>query len=101
MYFCRTAWQKLRPLARKSATHLYRNVGPVRTMSSGVPGGSGDNIIYFLLCGGSFAASVFYVYKTVNSDQARFHDRLSEISARPKVEWEPKPWPPKGSEEEE
>ncbi|KAJ8382612.1 hypothetical protein SKAU_G00033900 [Synaphobranchus kaupii] len=101
MYHCRTAWQKLGPLARKSATHLSRNVGPVRTMSSGLPGGSGENIMYVLLCGGSLAASVFYTYKTVTSDHARFNNRVSEINARPKVDWEPKPWPPKSSEEEE
>lgn len=33
--------------------------------------------------------------KTVSSDSERFNDRVAEIKARPKVEWVPKPWPPK------
>ncbi|XP_036407657.1 protein MGARP-like isoform X4 [Megalops cyprinoides] len=101
MYLCRAAWQKLGPLTRKSVTQLSRNVIPMRTMSSGVPGGSGQNIVYFLLCGGSLAAAVTYAYKTVTSDHERFNDRVSEIRARPKTEWQPKPWPPKGEGEEE
>ena len=35
------------------------------------------------------------VYTTLSTDQARFDDRVSEIQARPKTEWVPKPWPPK------
>lgn len=34
-------------------------------------------------------------YSTVSTDGARFDDRIAEIKARPKKEWEPKPWPPK------
>uniref|UniRef100_A0A672YW71 Uncharacterized protein n=1 Tax=Sphaeramia orbicularis TaxID=375764 RepID=A0A672YW71_9TELE len=51
---------------------------------SSLPGGSGENIVYAILCGGAVS--------TVTSDQARFNERIAEINARPKSEWEPKPW---------
>ncbi|KAG8003780.1 hypothetical protein GBF38_007754, partial [Nibea albiflora] len=66
-----------------------------RSMSS-VPGGSGENIVYALLCGGAFVGAVSYAVKTVNDDGIRFNGRVAEIKARPKSEWKPKPWPPKG-----
>ncbi|XP_046907936.1 protein MGARP isoform X4 [Hypomesus transpacificus] len=103
MFFCRAAWQRFGPLARKTAYRLSRDVVPRRQMSS-IPGGTGENIIYALLCGGAFAGSVTYAYSTVTSDHERFNDRVAEINARPKTEWTPKPWPPKsrdGEEEEE
>ncbi|XP_069046062.1 protein MGARP-like [Lepisosteus oculatus] len=95
MVLCRAAWRKLAPLARMSVSAFSRNV-PARQMSSGgVPGSSGTNLIYILLCGGSFTGAIYYSYKTLTSDKARFHDRVNEISTRPKDEWTPKPWPPK------
>ncbi|KAI9541468.1 hypothetical protein NQZ68_029837 [Dissostichus eleginoides] len=72
-----------------------------RRQMSSIPGGSGENILYSLLCGGALVASVAYAYSTVSSDGDRFNDRISEIKARPKTEWVPKPWPPKTGEEEE
>ncbi|MEQ2196192.1 hypothetical protein XENOCAPTIV_026009, partial [Xenoophorus captivus] len=66
-----------------------------RSMSS-VPGGSGENILYTVLCGGAFVAALSYGYMTVTSDQARFSERIDQIRARPKADWTPKPWPPKG-----
>ncbi|KAI1883738.1 hypothetical protein AGOR_G00234640 [Albula goreensis] len=102
MYLCRSAWQKLGPLARKTATHFARNVGPKRTMSSGFPSGdSGQNIFFVILCGGSLAASLTYAVGTVKSNQERYSERIEQLKARPKKEWEPKPWPPKGSDEDE
>lgn len=145
---------------------------------SSVPGGSGENIVYALLCGGAFVGAVTYVsciihhhfsfnvsndghgfkwvsvlkhfrgrtmtlnvkrftktnelifkmifffngvlevnalwytcigtkishwwfflslqaFNTVSSDSTRFNERIAELKARPKMEWVPKPWPPK------
>ncbi|XP_031442655.1 protein MGARP isoform X5 [Clupea harengus] len=105
MSLCRAALQRCGPMARHFLTnspfsHLNRNVVSRRTMSS-VPGGSGENIAYFLLCGGALAASVAYTYSTVTSDHARFMDRVTDIQSRPKDEWKPKPWPPKSRDEDE
>ncbi|XP_031653699.1 protein MGARP isoform X5 [Oncorhynchus kisutch] len=97
MFLCRTAWQRCGHLTRKSAYQLSRDVLPRRQMSS-LPGGTGDNIIYALLCGGAFAGAVAYTYSTVTTDHARFTDRVADINARPKTEWVPKPWPPKSEE---
>ncbi|XP_026112379.1 protein MGARP isoform X1 [Carassius auratus] len=99
MFGCRAAWQRCVPLARQSLSraHLDRNVVPRRLMSS-VPGGSGQNIFYVVLCGGAFAGALAYACKTVSADQARFVERVSEINARPKSDWKPKAWPPKGGE---
>ncbi|XP_058860842.1 protein MGARP [Acipenser ruthenus] len=86
MYICRAAWQKCALLARNAAA-------PVRHMSSGgTPGSAGDNLMYIILCGGSFAGAGYYVYKTLTTDSARFQDRVTEINSRPKSEWTPKPW---------
>ncbi|XP_035505453.1 uncharacterized protein mgarpa isoform X3 [Scophthalmus maximus] len=100
MFSCRAAWQRCGPFARRAAYGLPRDVVQRRSMSS-LPGGSGENIVYALLCGGAFVASVAYTYSTVSSDAARYNDRLTEINARPKTEWVPKPWPPKSKDDEE
>ncbi|KAM6952848.1 uncharacterized protein mgarpa isoform 4-T4 [Lycodopsis pacificus] len=100
MFSCRAAWQRCGPLARRAAYRLPRDVVQRRPMSS-VPGGSGENILYTLLCGGAFVGAVSYAYTTVSTDSARFDDRIAELNARPKVEWVPKPWPPKSRDEEE
>ncbi|XP_034546611.1 protein MGARP isoform X4 [Notolabrus celidotus] len=100
MFSCRAAWQRCGPLARRAANRLPRDAVQRRQMSS-IPGGSGENIVYALLCGGAFAGAISYVYSTVSSDSARFNERVAEIKARPKTEWVPKPWPPKRDEEEE
>ncbi|XP_064829909.1 uncharacterized protein LOC135545882 isoform X4 [Oncorhynchus masou masou] len=100
MFLCRAAWQRYGPLARKVAQQLSRDVLPRRQMSS-VPGGTGDNIVYALLCGGAFAGAIAYTYSTVTTDHARFNDRVADINARPKTVWSPKPWPPKSRDEEE
>ncbi|XP_036933944.1 uncharacterized protein si:ch211-235e9.8 isoform X7 [Acanthopagrus latus] len=100
MFSCRAAWQRCGPLARRAAYRLPRDVVQRRQMSS-VPGGSGENILYTLLCGGAFVGAVSYAVSTVTTDHARFNDRISEIKARPKTEWVPKPWPPKRADDEE
>ncbi|MGH0160851.1 UNVERIFIED_CONTAM: hypothetical protein FKN15_057621 [Acipenser sinensis] len=94
------AWQKLAPVARTSTTRFARNAAPVRHMSSSsAPGSTGDNLMYIILCGGSFAGAGYYVYKTLTTDSARFQDRVTEIISRPKSEWTPKPWPSNKSED--
>ncbi|XP_076878087.1 protein MGARP isoform X2 [Brachyhypopomus gauderio] len=100
MFLCRVAWQRCWPLARKSLTHrvnLNRDV-PRRLMSS-VPGSSGENWIYVILCGGALTGAAAYGYSTLISDSARFAERISEIQTRPKRELHPKPWSPTGGEE--
>ncbi|KAF7707006.1 protein MGARP [Silurus meridionalis] len=100
MNLCR-ALQRFSPLTRNSMTHrviLHRDVVPRRLMSS-VPGSSGENLIFVVICGGAFAAASTYAYRTVSTDSARFTDRITEIRARPKDEWKPKPWPPQSAEE--
>ncbi|XP_029296960.1 uncharacterized protein mgarpa isoform X5 [Cottoperca gobio] len=99
MFSCRAAWQRCGPLARRAAYRLPRDVVQRRPMSS-LPGGSGDNIVYTLLCGGVFVASVSYVYSTLSTDTSRYNDRIEELEARPKTEWVPKP-PPKSGDEEQ
>ncbi|XP_059201916.1 protein MGARP isoform X3 [Centropristis striata] len=100
MFSCRAAWLRCGPVVRGAAHRLPRDVVQRRAMSS-VPGGSGENILYTVLCGGAFVAAVSYAYSTVSSDSARFNERVAEINARPKTEWTPKPWPPKSADEEE
>ncbi|XP_049897877.1 protein MGARP isoform X15 [Epinephelus moara] len=100
MFSCRAAWQRCGPVARRAAYRLPRDVVQRRPMSS-LPGGSGENIVYTLLCGGAFVGAVSYAYNTVTSDSARFNNRVAQINARPKTEWVPKPWPPKSRDEEE
>ncbi|KAM7388895.1 hypothetical protein PAMP_022901 [Pampus punctatissimus] len=100
MFSCRAAWQRCGPLARRAAYRLPRDVVQRRQMSS-VPGGSGDNIMYTLLCSGAFVGAVVYAYNTVTSDSIRYNDRIAELNARPKTEWVPKPWPPKSRDDAE
>ncbi|XP_016518483.1 uncharacterized protein KIAA0754 isoform X5 [Poecilia formosa] len=99
MFSCRAAWQRCGPLARRATYRLPLDGVQRRPMSS-VPGGSGQNILYTVLCGGALVGALSYGYKTVTSDHDRFNDRISELRARPKTEWTPKPWPPKGKDED-
>ncbi|XP_041133114.1 protein MGARP [Polyodon spathula] len=103
MYICRGAWRKFAPLARSCTTRFAKNAAaPVRQMSSGAaPGSAGDNLMYIVLCGGSFAGAGYYVYKTLTTDLARYRDRVTEINSRPKSEWTPKPWSSNKEDESE
>ncbi|XP_072519593.1 uncharacterized protein mgarpa isoform X3 [Salminus brasiliensis] len=98
MFAVRAAWRRCavhQALAVRSS--LNGAVVPRRPMSS-VPGGSGENILYVVLCGGAFAGALTYAYSTVTSDSARFTDRIANIEARPKDDWKPKQWPPKSQD---
>ncbi|KAA0722489.1 hypothetical protein E1301_Tti007055 [Triplophysa tibetana] len=83
MMFCRTARQRLAPLALKTLFPSSNNAVPIRQMSFGLPT-SGTNIAYMVLGGGSLTAALVYAYKTINSDSARYNDRIAQIEARSK-----------------
>ncbi|XP_048053297.1 protein MGARP-like isoform X2 [Megalobrama amblycephala] len=85
MMFCRAAWQRLAPLARKTLSPLSSNaVFPTRQMSFGLPA-SGTNIAYLVIGGSSLTAALVYAYKTINSDSARYNERIAQLEARPKI----------------
>ncbi|XP_016410985.1 protein MGARP-like isoform X2 [Sinocyclocheilus rhinocerous] len=83
MMFCRATWQRLAPLARKTLTPFGNAVFPTRQMSFGLPA-SGTNIAYVVLGGSSLTAALVYAYKTINSDSARYNERIAQLEARPK-----------------
>ncbi|XP_016347328.1 uncharacterized protein mgarpb [Sinocyclocheilus anshuiensis] len=85
MMFCRATWQRLAPLARKTLTPFSNAVFPTRQMSFGLPA-SGTNIAYVVLGGSSLTAALVYAYKTINSDSARYNERIAQLEARPKSE---------------
>lgn len=95
MLKCRTVWKKLAPLARTSSTLCRQNVRkaglnngripthvPTAHMSSGLPGGGGDNLKYALLVGAASIAGVAYAYLTMKGDQQRYQARITELSSR-------------------
>ncbi|KAK2908667.1 hypothetical protein Q8A67_004504 [Cirrhinus molitorella] len=83
MMFCRAAWQRFAPLARKKLNPFSNAVFPTRQMSFGLPA-SGTNIAYVLLGGSSLTAALVYAYKTINSDSERYNERIAQLEARPK-----------------
>ncbi|XP_060102727.1 protein MGARP-like isoform X2 [Heteronotia binoei] len=71
-------------------------------MSSGsVPGSSGENLIYGLFVVGAAGAGIFYAYKVILSDHARYNERIEQIQQRNTEEWKPRPWPPPSLESDE
>nr|XP_040042390.1 fibrous sheath CABYR-binding protein-like isoform X2 [Gasterosteus aculeatus aculeatus] len=76
--FCRRAFQRVGPLARRAFRPTSRNA-PVRHMAFGVPGGS-SNMAYIVLCGGGVTAAVVYAYKTVGGNGERHEDRLATMA---------------------
>ncbi|XP_029368372.1 fibrous sheath CABYR-binding protein isoform X2 [Echeneis naucrates] len=99
MFSCRSVWRRCGHLARTSAHRLLPVVVQRQSMSS-VPGGSGENIVYTLLCGGAFVGAVSYAYITVSTDNARYNTQIEQIKARSKP-WVPKVWPPKSKDDKE
>ncbi|XP_026159581.1 induced stolen tip protein TUB8-like isoform X2 [Mastacembelus armatus] len=87
--FCRRAWQRVGPLARRAFQPPSRTA-PVRHMAFGVPGGS-SNMTYFLLCGGGLTAAVVYAYKTVSGDSERYEDRLANMGSATRASLLPAP----------
>ncbi|XP_067850190.1 protein MGARP [Heptranchias perlo] len=91
MYLCRAAWHNLVPLARTSSSSrlirdVYRNASIRQMSSGGLPGSSGENMLYALMVGAVFAGAGFYTYKILYTDKARYNDRIAEIMQRPKSE---------------
>ncbi|KAM9846319.1 apoptosis-inducing factor 1, mitochondrial isoform 4-T4 [Aulostomus maculatus] len=95
MLKCRTAWNRLAPLARSSSSVCRQNVRrsglingriptcvPVAQMSTGPAGGDTQNKIYFLLVGAATLAGGLYAYQTVTGDQRRYEERIRGISSR-------------------
>ncbi|CAL8331309.1 unnamed protein product [Merluccius merluccius] len=89
--FCRRAWHRLGPLARRAADPAMRNVAPVRHMAYGIPGT--NNMAYFVLCGGGLTAAMVYAYKTVNGDSERYDDRLADMDSTKQAAPEAEPAP--------
>lgn len=95
MLTCRTVWKKLAPLARTSSTVCRQNVRragldngripthvPAAHMSSGLPGGGGDNLKYALLVGAATVGGLAYAFYTLKGDQQRYQERITELSSR-------------------
>ncbi|XP_076847192.1 apoptosis-inducing factor 1, mitochondrial isoform X3 [Brachyhypopomus gauderio] len=112
MFNCRTAWNKLAPLARASSTvcrqsgkrevsrHVRRPLFARRAqMSSRATGGGGEDKFYVLLVGAACAAGGVYVYYTVSGDKARYDERLAQISRRQHRQAEPSPAPTQAQQE--
>nr|XP_015207225.1 PREDICTED: apoptosis-inducing factor 1, mitochondrial isoform X2 [Lepisosteus oculatus] len=57
--------------------------------SSGVPGSGGQNLLYYLLVGGSVLGAGAYVYNIIQGDKRRFQERMSKLAARPSQETAP------------
>uniref|UniRef100_A0A3B5M4D5 Uncharacterized protein n=1 Tax=Xiphophorus couchianus TaxID=32473 RepID=A0A3B5M4D5_9TELE len=85
MFSCRAAWQRCGPLARTAAYRLPLD-GEFHQRAAL------DVCLLSTVCVGDVLSG----YKTVTSDRDRYNDRISQLRARPKAEWTPKPWPPKG-----
>lgn len=96
MLKCRTVWEKLAPLTRKSSTlcqqHTKKAVlrngrSPVllqrAQMSAGPSGGVNENLKYYVLVGGTLLGGAVYAYSTVRGDKRRYQERMDEISSRP------------------
>ncbi|XP_069487186.1 protein MGARP [Ambystoma mexicanum] len=78
---CRAACLKVLPLVRGP---LHRTA-PLRQMSaSSAPGSSGQGTIYYMFVVIAAAAGGFYVYRTLSTDRARFHERAADLESRPK-----------------
>eukprot|EP00066_Takifugu_rubripes_P021469 XP_011610735.1 PREDICTED: skin secretory protein xP2-like isoform X1 [Takifugu rubripes] len=88
--FCRQAWKRAAPLARRVFKPAPRNGAPVRLLASGLPGGS-FNTTYFVLCGGGLTAALVYAYKTINSDTERYESRLAGMGSTDKGQFEATP----------
>ncbi|XP_023688078.2 apoptosis-inducing factor 1, mitochondrial isoform X2 [Paramormyrops kingsleyae] len=55
---------------------------PKALMSSGAPGGAGDNAAYLMIVGAAFLGGGIYMYSTLSQDKKRYQDRLNEITSR-------------------
>nr|XP_005165182.1 apoptosis-inducing factor 1, mitochondrial isoform X1 [Danio rerio] len=102
MFKCKTVWNKLAPLARASSTLCLQNARKSvlrhgrrlemvqrAQMSSGPPGGGGENAVYFVLVGAACLGGGIYAYRTVSQDSERYNERMRQIASRQSQESKP------------
>ncbi|KAJ7995885.1 hypothetical protein DPEC_G00231350 [Dallia pectoralis] len=92
MWTCKCTWKQLAraysTLCRRNARRAVLNserrlpLVPQTHMSSGGPGSSGENNLYYLLVGATCVAGGVYAYRTVKGDQARYDERIHQITSR-------------------
>ncbi|XP_074863904.1 apoptosis-inducing factor 1, mitochondrial isoform X2 [Carettochelys insculpta] len=73
-----------RPRGRAAAVLRCHHLRPPsRSLTStGVPGKDGNNLVYYLIVGGTVTGAGAYVYKTLKDDRERFNDRMNTIATR-------------------
>ncbi|XP_072914531.1 apoptosis-inducing factor 1, mitochondrial isoform X2 [Hemitrygon akajei] len=116
MLQCRAVWQKLAPLSRASSA-LARSsvkrrvfkpykmppVGPSTgcLMSTGVSRNSNNNLMYFIIVGGTFIGGIAYAYITIQEDKERYNERVTQLMSRSSVERKHEELSTKGEKEGE
>ncbi|XP_034638139.1 apoptosis-inducing factor 1, mitochondrial isoform X4 [Trachemys scripta elegans] len=74
-----------RPRGRAAAAVLqcHHLRPPSRSLTStGVPGKDGNNLVYYLIVGGTVTGAGAYVYKTLKEDKERFNDRIEAMAMK-------------------
>lgn len=101
MFRCRAAGRLVRALGRGPrgrpqgpGNAFQRRQVPLevqlsREISSGVPGGKGENAVLALLVGLSTVGAGAYVYKTLREDKERYNERIAAMGQRPQQEETP------------
>ncbi|XP_039343619.1 apoptosis-inducing factor 1, mitochondrial isoform X7 [Mauremys reevesii] len=73
-----------RPRGRAAAVLQCHHLRPPsRSLTStGVPGKDGNNLVYYLIVGGTVTGAGAYVYKTLKEDRERFNDRIEAMAIK-------------------
>ncbi|XP_038271901.1 apoptosis-inducing factor 1, mitochondrial isoform X7 [Dermochelys coriacea] len=73
-----------RPRGRAAAVLQCHHLRPPsRSLTStGVPGTDGNNLVYYLIVGGTVTGAGAYVYKTLKEDRERFNDRIEAMAMK-------------------
>nr|XP_042709288.1 apoptosis-inducing factor 1, mitochondrial isoform X8 [Chrysemys picta bellii] len=73
-----------RPRGRAAAVLQCHHLRPPsRSLTStGVPGKDGNNLVYYLIVGGTVTGAGAYVYKTLKEDKERFNDRIEAMAMK-------------------
>ncbi|XP_043377937.1 apoptosis-inducing factor 1, mitochondrial isoform X6 [Chelonia mydas] len=73
-----------RPRGRAAAVLQCHHLRPPsRSLTStGVPGKDGNNLVYYLIVGGTVTGAGAYVYKTLKEDRERFNDRIEAMAMK-------------------
>ncbi|XP_072126597.1 apoptosis-inducing factor 1, mitochondrial isoform X2 [Mobula birostris] len=116
MLQCRAVWQKLAPLSRASSALVRSSVnrrvfkpykmppvGPSTgcLMSTGVSRNSNNNLMYFIIVGGTFIGGIAYVYVTIQGDKERYNERVAQLMSSSSVERKHEKLSTKGEKEGE